>query len=312
MATSLFVCECVCVRAYNFNCHKKVLRMCRTYTHTHTQRGSKRNWIIHRFLQQLRRSNNNWTTTGGCNNNKQREPQERRAHACLPALCLSAAALSHCAVYCSLPNTACCSYCRLHMYCITCYVCALSQTKPLFPSAALSPCCQYCCSLLVYAAYTTAAAAAALPCSPVCLYSFCSAELTLSATTLMRSLSCLCCRSAALSQHAACMYGLCHSLVSLYCITSVPPLSLSAVLLLCLALSLLLLSSLPGARCVFSLHGNWHSLNPISSTLPLVAHGSLNALCSCYLASAPCAAAAARLFLFCSSRINNSSAYKII
>lgn len=94
------------------------------------------------------------------------------------------------------------------------------------------------------------------------------------------------------------------------CVTPVLPCSLCCAALL----SLLLLSSLPCARCVFSLHGNWHSLNPISSTLALVAHGTLNALCSCYSTLA-LAAATARSFLFvpvCFSRINNSSAYKII
>lgn len=55
------------------------------------------------------------------------------------------------------------------------------------------------------------------------------------------------------------------------------------------------------ARCVFSLHGNWHSLNPISSTLALVAHGTLNALCCCCccsdFTSAAAAAVAVRSFL---------------
>lgn len=46
------------------------------------------------------------------------------------------------------------------------------------------------------------------------------------------------------------------------------------------------------ARCVFSLHGNWHSLNPISSTLALVAHGTLNALCCCCCSDFTSAAAA--------------------
>lgn len=147
-------------------------------------------------------------------------------------------------MYCSLTNTACCSYCCLHMYCITCCACALSQTE-------------LCRSLLA----VSAAALSLYMLLPVCCC--CSAVLSYLPVFLLLcrphslcydtdALSQLPVRS--LSQHAACMHGLCHCLVSLYCITPVLPRALSAALLLCLAL---FVAALLAALCTLRLLPTW-------------------------------------------------------
>lgn len=156
---------------------------------------------------------------------------------CLPSACvlLSLTALSR------LLRAALTAVC-------VCIVLLAMPVRSLNLALPLSPCCQCCCSLIVYAAACTAAAA--LPCSPVCLYSFCSADLTLSATTLMRSLSCLCCRSH--SMLPACMASTFSC--SLYCITPVLPRAL------CCAAALpcsLFAAALLAALCTLRLLPTW-------------------------------------------------------